>query len=827
MGKRYSSLALVLLLSVSAWSVRCQVTDPKSINTPPDQQENKFQQRKAELDDSAAGKRAEQDDEEVESINYCSQNLHLKWMTEVSSTVYGTPIITDLFSDGHKDIIVPAFSSYLEVLEAEDGAKAVDWPAYHKATVHGSPFMFDIDRDGILDVGVATYEGEIVWFNDNADRLQDTLFVPKLRVKKNWYVGLNPDPTDHSHPDVGQGISFEGHGKPAHTKVQMEPSNSTSNSTNTTSRRRLLQNEATVGATVEQEQGKEVSQEAADSFEVFNDDETFEDLEAHHGDEEDEIDRNGIYTLDEDYGDLYDHYAEDDFWDHKEVQKYYNAQPGTSDSEAVFLDAHILGTPTIADLDGDQAEELVVPVTYFFDEDHYKMPEHKDELNKDVDVLKYLANGLVVFDLFHKTIKWSLHLELTTDTIDYRAYIFGRPTVVDIDEDGFMEIIVGTSQGFLYVLDHKGRNREGWPIQMGQIEGQVLVADVNGDGEIEIVAADRHGSVAMFNIYGKELWERHLKSSIAQAPVAGDIDGDGQIEIVITSRSGHVFALEGANGQDKAPFPFKTQGTIVAPPLITRLQDSPSQQIVVPSFDGFLYVIDGETGCVDAIDFGEMSYSMVLADDLDDDGNIDLVVTSLNGNVYMFETGGEYSPLRTWTSEAHGTSGLLARDRMVGIAADKASREKRDVRGDRVSITFEILDNRNPQKRVAILAEGLENRGEQRSTTSHGPYNVTVLLKNVGVKEMNAGDAPVIGVMETYDLPGTYTVTIPCPRSRSTALVRLELKDKNKIVYVDEFSLSFHMHWYKLIKWLIVMPFTAMALVVFSAKSSILPYLPS
>lgn len=41
----------------------------------------------------------------------------MKWMTEVSSTVYGTPLVADLFSDGHKEIVVPAFSSYLEVLE--------------------------------------------------------------------------------------------------------------------------------------------------------------------------------------------------------------------------------------------------------------------------------------------------------------------------------------------------------------------------------------------------------------------------------------------------------------------------------------------------------------------------------------------------------------------------------------------------------------------------------------------------------------------------------------------------------------------------------------
>jgi hypothetical protein len=44
----------------------------------------------------------------------CDTDITLKWMTEVSSSVYATPIIYDLFSDGHKDIIVPSFVHYTE-----------------------------------------------------------------------------------------------------------------------------------------------------------------------------------------------------------------------------------------------------------------------------------------------------------------------------------------------------------------------------------------------------------------------------------------------------------------------------------------------------------------------------------------------------------------------------------------------------------------------------------------------------------------------------------------------------------------------------------------
>jgi hypothetical protein len=53
-------------------------------------------------------------------------------------------------------------------------------------------------------------------------------------------------------------------------------------------------------------------------------------------------------------------------------------------------------------------------------------------------------------------VKWNVHLDLSTDSTQYRAYIYSHPTVVDLDRDGYMEILVGTSEGFLYCLSHVG-----------------------------------------------------------------------------------------------------------------------------------------------------------------------------------------------------------------------------------------------------------------------------------------------------------------------------------------------------------------------------------
>lgn len=89
----------------------------------------------------------------------------------------------------------------------------------------------------------------------------------------------------------------------------------------------------------------------------------------------------------------YEQYAADDFWDDEDWGRTrpHNPMPVNGAGSTLYLDAHVLASPVLADLDGDGLDELVVPVTYFFDEDYYK--EHKDELDKEIDTSKYLASG--------------------------------------------------------------------------------------------------------------------------------------------------------------------------------------------------------------------------------------------------------------------------------------------------------------------------------------------------------------------------------------------------------------------------------------------------
>ena len=59
---------------------------------------------------------------------------------------------------------------------------------------------------------------------------------------------------------------------------------------------------------------------------------------------------------------------------------------------------------------------------------------------------------------------------------------------------------------------------------------------------------------------------------------------------------------------------------------------------------------------------------------------------------------------------------------------------------------------------------------------------------------------------------------------RSTATVKLEMVDKHGVVLTDTFSVSFHMHFAKLLKWLAAGPLVACAGAVLSMQGRCLAH---
>ena len=129
-----------------------------------------------------------------------------------------------------------------------------------------------------------------------------------------------------------------------------------------------------------------------------------------------------------------------------QLENYKEIGRPKQDKSKVKLSARIVGSPIIVDLEGDGHNELVVAVNYI-----------AKSKNKDSNLHKYLANAIVAFDLMIHQVKWISPLELSAADPFYKAIIMNEPTIVDLDGDGELNIIVGTEMGQIHVLDNFGR----------------------------------------------------------------------------------------------------------------------------------------------------------------------------------------------------------------------------------------------------------------------------------------------------------------------------------------------------------------------------------
>ena len=813
-GRLYYLLCLLLLLLLLLHvDVLAQVSDPVASDDVFDVGKNKFLTRQAQEPKQEVNRNME---EEPLPSAKCPIDLELRWMTEVSASVYATPLVTDLYSDGHKDVVVPSFVHYLEVLEGSNGAKAAGWPVNHKSTLHISPVQADCDFDGVPDVVVITYGGEIICYSDDARKIAN-FHIPALEIRKDWYVGLKPDHVDHEHPDVsnsedeealrgvldGKGRKGKEEGEEkenvkTNVEVNGEEEGMKSNQNATGAGAAAEESESDVARSsrrrrallqdLPENQENGLSDEASESFEVFKDDEYEFADEEDKSEEDPNFDPANYDEGYEDYGDFedgaqFDHYDNEE-WDDEYYEEFdHHHHDGDPLHNYISVDPHVLCTPTVADIDGDGYEDLIVAVTYMFDHELYSNPDKRDELGDDVDISNYLAGGVAAFDFLTMKMKWHTHLDLSTHHVNFQAYMYSSPTVADLNGDGKLEIVVGTSVGFVYVLDQNGTSLPGWPIQMGEVQAQVVLEDVNGDGMLEVVACDSRGNVAAFNAAGRELWERHVGALIANSPTVGDINGDGKTEIVVGTGSGSIFALDGATG--KVVLSYQTNAMIMSSVLLAKLDDAPGSHhlhLVTMSFDGFLYLVHGSSGCADVVDIGETSYSTVLFEDLDNDGFMDLLVSTMNGNVYSFKTRSKFDPLKTWLGGQVAT-----KLNSESIVFSPESRVPRDISGKAVGLTFEIRDK----------------------PPLSAPYTVTMKLRGVGIPEMNDGKNPVVGVSKVFEAPGSYYFEIPCPKSRTTSMIEVSMTDMHMKSYKDSFPVSFHMSFYRILKWLLALPLIA------------------
>ncbi len=81
---------------------------------------------------------------------------------------------------------------------------------------------------------------------------------------------------------------------------------------------------------------------------------------------------------------------------------------------------------------------------------------------------------------------------------------FTAPVIADVSGDNKRDVIIGSSGNFLHAFDSTGAEVPGWPKRLGHwMLGTPSVGDIDDDGDLEVVAADRMGYINVWNTPGK------------------------------------------------------------------------------------------------------------------------------------------------------------------------------------------------------------------------------------------------------------------------------------------------------------------------------------
>jgi hypothetical protein len=262
--------------------------------------------------------------------------------------------------------------------------------------------------------------------------------------------------------------------------------------------------------------------------------------------------------------------------------------------------------------------------------------------------------------------------------------IFGRvtPALLDVDGDGSLEILFGTkyldgSVEVFHALKPDGSgDAAGFPIPIGvdmPFLASPVVGDVDGDGEVEIVAQCENDSLYVWEKDGSRSAPFPIRlvsnsinfSSQTPSPALADFDEDGIPEIVAVgvTQAGRSFVhVLDRFGQERSGWPVECPGLSESSPVVGDL-DGDGQLDVVYGIGGgadtlpnLLYVFDTDGTAFDGFPLtldGFVRATPTLAD-LDGNGSVDLLLASWDRLIHVWDMQAPYDPERTPWPTFHG-----------------------------------------------------------------------------------------------------------------------------------------------------------------------------
>jgi hypothetical protein len=188
-------------------------------------------------------------------------------------------------------------------------------------------------------------------------------------------------------------------------------------------------------------------------------------------------------------------------------------QPSVGYNETIFV------APAIGDVDADGQMEIIAAAGA------------AKTTHEDYQVFMWQPNGQVAQG-------WP---QIVEGTVQWSSVALG-----DMDNDGIVEIVAGGDDGKLWAWKANGLVLDGFPVDLGSDLSRGLCAaigDVDGDDDNEIVVGGGNGIYVLEHDGRiKAGWPKSY--DIEVAPAIADLDGDGDIEVVAYGEDDRVYVWD-------------------------------------------------------------------------------------------------------------------------------------------------------------------------------------------------------------------------------------------------------------------------------------------